>query len=330
VGVVPRLEEIVGQARAVEVLRRAIDAGKLPHAYLFAGPAGVGKATTARALAAALNCESGAAGCSTCVPCGKIEQGIHPDVLTLKPQDAGNMIKIEPIRDLRALLAFPPHEARARVVILEDADRMNPQAQNAFLKTLEEPPPRTHFVLVTTAPDVLLVTIRSRSQKVRFGALGVDAIAGIVARGGVPAERAAVAASLSGGSVARAAELAAGEEALEEGQERLRRAIAAAESDSFQAAVEAAQAMAGVKEDLLPTLHLLACFYRDAAALAAGVPPDGLMNRDRPELRTVAARADAPALARRAARVLEAQTAIIGFAHPQLTLEAMILGLRGG
>jgi DNA polymerase-3 subunit delta' len=327
-----RLADVQGQARAVETLRRALGGGKLPHAYLYAGPAGVGKATTARALAAALNCETAPGqGCGECTPCTKIDQQIHPDVLTVTPQGKGEMIVIDQVRELITRLGYPPHEARARVVILEDADRLNPSAANAFLKTLEEPPARTHFVLVTTAPDRLLITIRSRCHRVRFAPLGQDAIAAILARAGVEASRARAAAAMAGGSATRGAELAEGE-TLERRRAHADAVIRAAAGTSVRAAVEAANALAQDKEDLVATLELVALWYRDAAAVAAGVPEDRLVHRDAAAaLREEAARsAGPPALARRAAKVLEAQTALLTFANPQLTLEHMILSLRAG
>src|SRR4051812_6639750 len=112
---------IRGQDRARELLTRSLASGKLPHAYLFDGPAGTGKRTTALALAAALNCERqpGAAHCE-CGPCEKIARSLHPDLLRLAPEGAGGFIKIEQIRELLATLAFPPHEGRARLVIVED------------------------------------------------------------------------------------------------------------------------------------------------------------------------------------------------------------------
>lgn len=325
---------IRGQDRAIGLLRRALASGKLPHALLFAGPPGVGKGATARALAMALNCERGAeddgGGCGACGPCERIAVGIHPDFLEIGPGDTGQ-IPIATIRELIARLGLSPHEARARVVVIDEADRLNPQAANAFLKTLEEPPARTHLVLVTTAPDRLLVTIRSRCQRVRFVPLGADAIAAILVDQGVPAERARTAAGIAAGSARRALELADGE-ALERRWTRARTVLEAARAPGLKPAVDAALALAEEKEDLGPTLEMLAYFYRDAAALAAGVDLDKLVHRDRADdLRTVAQQAPGPAaLARRAAAILDAQTAIMGFANPQLTLEQMILGLREG
>jgi DNA polymerase-3 subunit delta' len=325
------LAGIRGQDRARELLTRSLASGKLPHAYQFDGPAGVGKCTTAVALAAALNCERqpGAAVCD-CLPCEKITLGVHPDLLRLGPEGKGGFIKIEQIRELLATLAFPPHEGRARLVIVEDADRMNPAAANAFLKTLEEPPARTHIVLTTTAPDRLLDTIRSRCQRVRFAALSTENVAAILRAGGAEPAAALAAAALAGGSVERAGDLADGERLTSQWQ-RARQVVVAVRAPGMRPVVEAAVGLAEEKEEIVPALELLAHFYKDAALAAAGReggvwPLPGWAD----ELATEAGRARPAVLARRAATVLDTQTAILGFASAPLALEAMILTLREG
>jgi DNA polymerase III delta' subunit len=157
-----------GQDRVVGLLRRAIERSRVPHAYLFSGPVGAPLVDTALALAAALNCETRSA-CGQCDPCAKIIGGIHPDVVTLVREGAANIVPIESVRNqVIARIGLPPHEADVRVFIVEEATAMAPPAANSLLKTLEEPPARTLFVLCTTAPEQLLPTIRSRCQRVRF------------------------------------------------------------------------------------------------------------------------------------------------------------------
>ena len=166
-------------------LRRSIDRGRVPHAYLFSGPPGAPLVDAAIALAMALSCqrnpgegcdadpagasEDGAGG--MCVACAKIASGIHPDVVTLVREGAAQIVPIESVRSqVIARIGFPPHEGPLRVFIVEEATALAPPAANALLKTLEEPPGRALFVLCTTAPDQLLPTIRSRCQRVRFAA----------------------------------------------------------------------------------------------------------------------------------------------------------------
>ena len=173
----PILGQIRGQPRVVELLRRAMAQDRVPHAYLFTGPAGAGKYTTALALAAAMNCEQAPGeGCGACPICERIAGGLHPDVQTLERQGPSQTIPIEVIRKhVIPSLGLPPHEARARLFLIEEATSLLDPAANALLKTLEEPPARTHFVLCTGSPGELLPTIRSRCQRILFQPPEVEA-----------------------------------------------------------------------------------------------------------------------------------------------------------
>jgi DNA polymerase III subunit delta' len=170
------LDRIRGQKRVVELLQRAMAQDRVPHAYLFCGPAGAGKMTTAVALAAAIQCiDAPGRGCGECVACSKIAGGIHPDVQVLERQGAAQIIPIETVRSqVIATLGLPPHEGNARIFLVEEASSLASASANALLKTLEEPPRRTHFILCTTAPDQLLPTIRSRCQRVMFSSLSAE------------------------------------------------------------------------------------------------------------------------------------------------------------
>ncbi len=173
----PTFADVHGQDRAVGVLRAALAHRRLHHALLFAGPGGVGKRTAALALASALNCETAPGeGCATCATCTRITDGIHPDVITLAREGAAQIVPIETVRtQVIAAVGLPPHEARERVFLIDEATALQPAAANSLLKTLEEPPARTRFILMTVAPDQLLPTIRSRCQRVAFAPLGAAA-----------------------------------------------------------------------------------------------------------------------------------------------------------
>ena len=119
--------------------------------------------------------------CGACASCKRIARGVHADVLLIEPGDTG-AIKIDQVRDAIERSAYRPFEGRRRVVILDDADAMNPDAQNALLKTLEEPPAASTFVLVTSRPDMLLPTVRSRCQRLRFGRLSPADVAAVLMR----------------------------------------------------------------------------------------------------------------------------------------------------
>jgi len=153
----------------VDALHAALAAGRLHHAYLFEGPPGAGKAATARALARLVECDA-RTGCGQCGPCQKVDAGTHPDVLWFDMTPKG---LTERVRELLTTLGFRPHEGRARVVIFDPAHGLAPvperaEAANVLLKTLEEPPADTHFILVTAEPKRLPVTVLSRCQRIRF------------------------------------------------------------------------------------------------------------------------------------------------------------------
>lgn len=208
------LSDIFGQEDAVAWLRRAIEADRLPHGLIFAGPTGVGKATTAQALAAAFLCEhaSGADACGACESCRVIEADNHPDFHTIikehiRYHDKGGKSKgiTLSIHVIRPELIEPasrkPVMGRGKVFVIEQAELMNDDAQNAMLKTLEEPAGRTLIVLLTDQPGALLPTIRSRCQLVQFASLDESLVRRELERRGINTQIAAHAAGIAGGSL---------------------------------------------------------------------------------------------------------------------------------
>ncbi|NOZ84820.1 MAG: DNA polymerase III subunit delta' [Deltaproteobacteria bacterium] len=162
--------DIPGQERVVRTIKNALEAGRLPHALLFQGPMGVGKKDTAIELAKALNCaaQTGDA-CGSCIQCRKIERRVHPDVRLIERETEKTKISISQIRELiRTMTQFKPFEGRAKVLILDRAEELSQEGENALLKTLEEPPRDTYLILVTSEPNRLLPTTRSRCQKIVF------------------------------------------------------------------------------------------------------------------------------------------------------------------
>ena len=220
-------EDIVGQDLAVSILTRALAQGA-SHAYLFSGPPGVGKSDAALAFAAGLACPD--AGCGDCTTCRRALEGLHPDVEMVVPE--GSTILIDQIRDINSHVAYRPFEARARVYILFEAETMNTQAANAFLRTLEEPPQHVHFVLVTDAPDRMLPTIVSRCQHVPFTRTPMPLIAEhLERRYHLTRDDARLYSRASQGSLAYARELATSEEARERRQGLIVSASKLPESD---------------------------------------------------------------------------------------------------
>ena len=176
------LSAVIGQERAIALLRRYIGAGAVPQGLLFSGAEGVGKEKAARAFAAALLCrkpgKDGA--CGSCHDCRLLASGAHPNFLFIAPET--QFLRIDEIRALREELSLKAFSDRPRVAILCPADRMTPQAANALLKTLEEPPAGAHLILVAHRTSVLMPTIVSRCQRVPFFPLSADAVAEILSR----------------------------------------------------------------------------------------------------------------------------------------------------
>jgi DNA polymerase III subunit delta' len=203
---------LVGQEAVVEQLRRAVaaaagqpgSAGGMTHAWLFTGPPGSGRSVAARDFAAALLCDR--QGCGECPACRQVAVGSHADLLLVKPD--GLSYGVRQTRDLVLKAATAPVNGHWRVVLFEDADRATEQAANALLKAIEEPAPRTVWLLCAPYADDLPTTIRSRCRLVSLRTPPTDAVAGILQREGVGAEQALAAARAAQGHIGRARRLA--------------------------------------------------------------------------------------------------------------------------
>ncbi|HMK57261.1 MAG TPA: DNA polymerase III subunit delta' [Dissulfurispiraceae bacterium] len=174
------LQSVIGQDKAVRILYGTLKRERVPTSILLSGDSGIGKRLAALNYAKALNClapvDSDA--CDSCISCRKIDGEIHPDVTTLLPEN--DEIKIEAIRRAEETLSLRPYEGRKKVLVIDDADTMNINAANAFLKTLEEPPDDSIIMLVSPSPDRLPDTIRSRCMHVRFRPLSGEAFSRVL------------------------------------------------------------------------------------------------------------------------------------------------------
>ena len=173
--------DVVGQGHVVRTLSNAVEQGKVHHAYLFVGSRGTGKTSMAKILAACLNCVNGptVSPCGTCDSCVAIASATSLDVIEM---DAASNNSVDDIRDLREKVAYAPVSGRHKVYILDEAHMLSSQAWNAFLKTLEEPPPRTIFVLATTEAQKVLPTVVDRCHRFDFGRPSVEQVATVLAR----------------------------------------------------------------------------------------------------------------------------------------------------
>jgi DNA polymerase-3 subunit delta' len=341
--------EVIAQDRALGSLRSALRRGALHHAYLFGGPEGTGKARAALLLAQAANCEGGVAGpgglredpCGSCGPCRKIAKGVHPDVVVLAEERAmakagrwepkagrapSKDIVVDQVRDLvDHRLSMKRFEGRHRFVVIDPADAMNAPAQNALLKTLEEPPEDTTLVLVASSPDGLLPTIRSRCLRVPFAPIPDEVVVARLEAAGRTPEEARLAAALAGGSLGRA--LALDAEELDE----VRDAVAAAaelDPDDALAWLAFARAHGEDREVAGEICALLALWLRDVLAQqAAGDGARGLALADLADATRRAAAALSPAeVLRRRAEVERTRAALRQNASPVLALEGLLIG----
>lgn len=273
--------EILGQGLATEILNKAIQRGKLAHAYLFHGIEGVGKEKAARTLAKAVNCHSlkGVEPCAQCPSCLKIEAGNHPDVNLIQPE--GAFIRIEQIRSLQKQMIHKPLEGRYRVAIVTSAHLLNRESANCLLKTLEEPPQTSVIILIATNISRLLPTIVSRCQAVSFRPLPPEVIADYLSSSDsvrFPPEKAALLASLSTGSLGRAIKLAASP-VMEMRTELCKRLISISRKNLEEALILAGN-LAAQKEELPQILDLLKTYFRDMLFLKQGIDKKYLINKD--------------------------------------------------
>jgi DNA polymerase-3 subunit delta' len=302
------LVNIQGQHKAITLLTRAITSGRLAHAYLFAGPDGVGKTTAARALAAVLLCRKpdGLEPCGSCPGCVKFASGNHPDLLTIKPDGAA--IKIDQIREMKKALTFSPFESEQRVVLLEDVHTMRREAGNSLLKILEEPPPDNLLILIGATSSGLLDTIISRCQVIPFSPLPLDLAANLISvhRPDLPQEDCRRLAALADGCPGRALDLET------EGTLPLYTTLLdswlsppASRAMRVEQALTLAMTLAEAKESLEPLLMLIRIFLKDSMAArtnsrAASFSPEVLQARERWNLERLSAKMAAVDLAEQA------------------------------
>ncbi|MBR0367738.1 MAG: DNA polymerase III subunit delta' [Clostridia bacterium] len=248
---------------------RSVQAGRIVHALLFVGPRGSGKRTMARLFAQAMLCKGREPRpCGVCPACKRFLAGSHPDVKTLRPEK--KTIGVDDIRDLIDYLSLKPYEGGRHIAIIEQADSMTPPAQNALLKTLENPDGAAMFFLIAEGDRGLLPTIRSRCQAVRFRDLPVEDCAAVLARRGVAPERARMLAGMAQGSVGRALELDADERAMALREKVLESLETLRDAASVSRAAALLEDDKGAEGDILDIMELWA---RDRMAAQAGAQP---------------------------------------------------------
>jgi DNA polymerase-3 subunit delta' len=278
--------DLIGNTEVRQRLRALSEDGHLHHCLIFEGPDGVGKAASAIWLAQVINCEADGPQrpCGSCWSCRQIPKGQHPDIIRLGVDEkkATPIISVDQARDLLSQLTLRPYVARQRLVIIDPVDAMTPAAANAMLKTFEEPPSATGFILVSSAAASLLPTVRSRSQRIRFAPVGTEELERWLHEKGV--EDAAEVARLAEGCPGRALGLSVDEVGAWRGS---RDALVDALSQPMEARFKFGEALArGDRAKwtgrLEQTLMAISAVLRDALAAEQGRGP--LYNTDRPDL----------------------------------------------
>ncbi|MDY6952661.1 MAG: DNA polymerase III subunit delta' [Thermodesulfobacteriota bacterium] len=324
------LESIVGQARVIGILTGMLRNDRLAHALLFTGADGVGRQTTAKALAMALNClhPVGLSACQACPSCRKVASGNHPDLIVVKP--SGAFIKIDQVRGLRKDLRFAPLEGRRRVIIINDGQAMKAEASNALLKMLEEPPNDTHIIVTAPETTDLLPTIVSRCQHLAFRPIAPAEIAEVlVTRKGLDRHGATTLSLLAGGSLGRA--LAAdAEQWMTWRRDLLERVHAMSDVTKPTAALfDFAQTLARDKDRLDDALGMMTMWFRDC--LVCKFVPEKVLNKDfLKEIKALSAEHSVDELLGKMSATVAAQAAIWKNVNARLALDVMMMRLRSG
>lgn len=273
--------EVIGHSRAVELLDNGLKRGRLSHAYLFVGPAHVGKMTLALNLAQALNCEAENLPCGECQPCRRIEAGKHADVqvigLAHDRNAAGRLrteISIDQIRELQHAASLPPYEGKKKVFIIDGAEYLNIEAANCLLKTLEEPPSYVILILLAASERPILPTILSRCQRIELTPLPVSVVEqALVEQKGTSPEKAKVLARLCGGGIGWAFSASAEERLLQERSDRaaeLLDLITASLEERFAYAAQLATRFGRNRQDVMEVLDLWLNLWRDLLLIRVG------------------------------------------------------------
>ena len=329
-------ESIIDQHKPIRLLTAFLQKGTTPHALLFTGIEGVGKRMTALTFAMACNCMNAKQGtqhqdtasnpCLHCRSCRKIKSGNHPDIIFIKP--SGPFIRINQIRSLCHTLGMKPYEARQRVVIISEAQAMNPEAGNALLKVLEEPPERTLLILTALQTSDLLPTIVSRCQLIRFNPISPKNIAGfLVGKKGLAPSDAMILATLANGSLSKAI--------LMDQADWIKRRnwlideVEALPSRSVGPRLAFAERLAKNKDVLADSLEVIKLWLRDLVIYH--YDPAKIINRDLVDkIQSASQRMRVESILSKLDAILSAQKNMSANSNLRLTLEVLTFRLAGG
>lgn len=320
-------EEIRGNTPLVEQLRRSAASGRSSHAYLFLGGAGAGKRLIANTFAKALQCEGEKRPCDSCKSCHAFNHGNHPDVIYFQPLKNGKTYTIEDVREqLLETVDLKPFQYEKKIYIIEKADTLNIQSQNALLKTLEEPPAHAVFLLLAERAEAFLPTILSRVVVMKIRPLSAETIADYLMQAGHLAEESHILSAYAQGRIGQALELVEDEGFREMRQDilgKLEVLPSMSEGDAYLLAKDFE-----VYKNDLRFLDIMELWYRDLLTAKSLREEGYLIQRDKKDAIFRAAKEPAALLAKKAAAVRTARMRLAQNANFRLTMEVMLMDLK--
>ncbi|MEN6373820.1 MAG: DNA polymerase III subunit delta' [Smithella sp.] len=321
--------DIYGHERQTAIIKKAIVQKRVGHAYLFSGINAIGKRTMAGEFAKALNCEQTDIlydACEKCSSCRKVQHASHADIIFIEAE--GQFIRINAIREIQERMKFKPLEGGWRVVIIDDADKMNDHAANALLKTLEEPSASNILILVSSRPYSMPATIISRCRHMRFNPLPTAAVSRfLIEQKGMDPQKACLLAGLSGGSIGKALEL--DQEDIAAYRAEIMQLVMKAKKDDPISLLKLASHFGQDKKKIKQGMDIINSCFRDALIFKETRKQEMLINADNsPFIETLAQRLSGDQILQNIFLVARAWETIELNVNKTLTLETMAFKLK--